>query len=102
MQLNSQRIYFNMLYLKTYFSQNVKKCHGSFRQMLLVSNFSYVMSVYVFLNIRQDKALQGLKQGKDYKLPIILFIHKERREINCCGKYFCPLKIIIHKNYQKN
>lgn len=68
--------------------------------MLRGSNFNCVISVYVFLNIKRDKGRQGSKQGKDYNLPIILFMHKETGEMNCCGKYFCPLKSIIHENYQ--
>lgn len=55
-----------------------QKHHGSFSQIVLVSNFNYVIPVYLFLNNRGDKAFQGLKQGKDYKLPIILFLHKEK------------------------
>lgn len=50
---------------------------GRFSQMLLVSNFSYVISIYVFLNMTDSKVFQGLKQGKDYILHIVFFMHRE-------------------------
>lgn len=69
--------------------------------MLLVPKFSYVISVYAFLNITGDKVFRGLKQGKVYKLHKSLFMCKERREVNSLRKYFCPLKSVTHENNQK-
>lgn len=62
---------------------------ASLKKRILLKNVMVAL-IKCYFCLTSVVIFQELKQSKDYRLPRFLFMHRERREVNCCGEYFCP------------